>query len=141
MATGGPTQTNPTATTVNTIVSDTFGAAETIATNAIVAEIAAWTGPMAPFTAWLVNTFIKPLVSPLVKYIGGKISDVVQTAGTFAIIDEQTSAESSAVSTALAAVIAAQKSGDANALATAIKNYQLAESSLVNDDGSASPQS
>lgn len=132
--------TNSAANSVNTVISETVKVSEAVVTNAIVADISVLTGPMAPVSAFLINTFVKPFISPLVSYIGGKFSKALQTAGTFTVIDIQVGIETSNVSKELAAVIAAEKSGDANAIKIAIQNYANANSALIHSDGSAAPQ-
>lgn len=140
MTVSAPTTVNGTATLLNSAISKAMGAAETIVDNLIVAQIAAWTGPMAPFCAFLVNIFIKPFVSPLVSYIGGKFSVVLQNGGTFAVIDLQVDYEDSNESAALKNYIIALKGGDPNAIQAARIALANAQSSLTHDDGSAPAQ-
>jgi len=134
-----PTTTNAAATAVDTAIAKAVTAGETVVTGLIVADIAAWTGPMAPVTAWLVNFFIKPLVSPLVSYVGGKFSIALQDVGTFTVIDVQVADEESNLKTAAAAV--QTEGGTTDAIQQAIQAEADAQSALVHDDGSAKPSS
>lgn len=125
---GAPQTTNPVASVVNSVEAVAFKALEAGAVALIVADV--------PFLGLPV---VKQLLDAVVSYVGGKFSVLFQTASTFAIIDVQTSIEESGVSKTLAAVIAAEKSGDPDAIAKAIAAYQAAQSNLAHSDGSATP--
>ena len=129
-----PTTTNATATTVNTDVNDVVKAAEQIA---ITAEETAL-DTAAPFFAVPVIKEITDEVLTLgTEYLGGKISVAVQQVGTFVVIDTQVSSEKSGISAALATLMLAEKSGNAQAIQEAIAAYAKAQSALINSDGSA----
>ena len=136
----GPQTTNPTATVVNSLIASAVTAAEKPVTLFVLADIATLTGTMAPVFAGAITLLAKTFVSPLVSYIGEKFSKELQTAGTFTVIDLQVSSEVSNVSKELAALIAAEKKGDPNAIKIAIQNYANANSALIHDDGSAPPK-
>lgn len=134
-----PTTTNSTATTVNGAISTAVQDGEKVVCNLIVADIAVWTGPMAPIAAFAVDAFIKPFVSPVVSYIGKKFSIYLQTLGTFTVVDVQVEKEKSNMSAELVALQAAEKTGNTDAIKKAIQDYANAQSAIVNDDGSAVP--
>jgi hypothetical protein len=137
----GPVTTNPTATKVNAAIDAAVKGAETLVDNLVIADLSAWAGPLSPVVGFICNAFVKPLVSPLVSYIGSKFSIGLQIVGTFTVIDVQVGQETAGISKALADLIAAEKTGDPNAIKTALAAYQVAASALANDDGSATPSS
>ena len=83
---------------------------------------------------------IKQLWEGILALIGGYFSRALQTGATFIVIDHQVNTEESNLTKALAALIAAQKSGDPVAIQKAIKDYANAHSALIHSDGSAHPQ-
>lgn len=83
---------------------------------------------------------IKQIWEGLFEWIAGYFCKVAETGATFAVIDIQVDLEKSKLSTALKNLIAAEKSGDQNAIKAAVKAYADANSSLLHDDGSATPQ-
>ncbi len=82
---------------------------------------------------------IKTLFSWGIGFLDGYISQVEQKGITFVIIDGQAAGEETALSKALANLIAAEKSGDPNVIKKAIQAYADCQSALVHDDGSAPP--
>lgn len=82
---------------------------------------------------------IKQITEAIEQGLANYITKYAQLGATFIVIDLQKDSEVSAASGPLAAVIAAEKSGDPNALAQAIAAFQKAQSALVKDDGSAKP--
>jgi hypothetical protein len=82
---------------------------------------------------------VKQIWEALFTWIAGYFTRAAETGATFIIIDYQTHGEVSNVSKALAAVIAAEKTGDAAAINAAIQNYANAQTNLIHDDGSAAP--
>jgi len=123
-----PTTVNPIASAVNSGIAAAVKAGETQVEALILAD-APWAG----------LPVIKQLLEALIGYIGGKFSEVLQGVGTFTVIDVQVGHEKSAISQALADLVAAEKSGDQNAIQLAIQAYANAQSALVGDDGSAPP--
>lgn len=131
-----PTTTNATATVADTVISDALNAGEQVAEAAAETALDAAVPFFAvPVVKQITDEIIHLALTELTK----ELSITMQTAGTFVIIDTQVNSESSGLSAALLAVIAADKSGDPNAIAQAIKAYQAAQSALANDDGSATP--
>lgn len=84
--------------------------------------------------------FVKQLWEIPFGLIASYFIKFAENGGTFVVIDMQTGAEKIGISKALAEIIAAEKSGDKNAIAKAIVDYQKAQSALVHDDGSAPAQ-
>jgi hypothetical protein len=91
-----------------------------------------------------VPTLALPIIAQIVDAVEGAIANeltkLTETGLTFLIIDGQTGSEESGMSKELAALMAAEKGGDPDAIKTAIQNYANAQSSLVHDDGGATPQ-
>lgn len=85
---------------------------------------------------WLGLPVIKQLWEGIFNFIADKFEKAAATGATFLVIDVQVGNEETQMSKELAAVIAAEKSGDANAIKIAIANYANAQSALVHDDGS-----
>lgn len=123
-----PTTTNSTATMADNIISATASTLEKVTEDMIIADV-----PL------LATPIIKQLWEGLFNWIMGYASRAAQTGATFAVIDTQVNSEQSGMSSALAALVAAEKSGDANAIQKAIQAYQAAQSSLINSNGSATP--
>lgn len=125
-----PVPVNSTATTVNTAIDGIFNASVSAAETAIKTAV--------PWLGWPV---IGTLVNWIVGGIANKIYQYFALCVTFAIIDIQTSGEVSDFNKTLAALKSAQASGDANAIAIALKNFQTATESLTHWDGGANPGS
>lgn len=121
-----PTTTNTTANNVNTGIS--------VAGNTIVNLVE---GMITADVPWLGLPGIKQIWEGLFNWIAGYFIKAAQTGATFTVIDVQVGQEQTAMSKALAALLAAEKIGDPNAIKQAIKDYAAAQSSLIHDDGSA----
>lgn len=117
---------NKTATTINTGIRVTGNAIVTLVENMIVADVPALGLPI-----------IKQLWQALFTWVAGYFIKAAENGATFEVIDVQVEHEETIISEALAAVVAAEKSGDANALKKAIKDYADAQTALVHDDGSS----
>ena len=126
---GEPTTTNKTATTVDTIIKAGESAIVQVAENLIIADL-----PWMNIPVW------KQIWEGILSWFATYLAKAAETGATFAVIDVQVGGEESAMSQALSELVAAEKTGDQNAIQSAIKNYQLAQSALVNDNGSATPQ-
>lgn len=70
-------------------------------------------------------------------WVGSYVLKASQTGATFFVIDTQVAGEKNALSQALANLIAAEKSGDHDAIKKAIQAYADANSALTHYDGSA----
>ncbi len=85
-----------------------------------------------------------PVVKQVIDYVledmDDKLSKFEQTGVTFLIIDGQVASERGSVADQLAAIRAAEASGNALLLQAAVAHFAAANSSLVHDDGSAIPQ-
>jgi hypothetical protein len=88
---------------------------------------------------WLATPIFKQIWQAVFGWFADKFTRAFQTGATFDIIDHQVDKEEKAMSPALAAVYAAEKSGDPNAIKAALKAYADANSALLHDDGSQSP--
>ena len=86
---------------------------------------------------WLGFPGLKQIWEALFGWIAGYFIKAAENGAAFVIMDLQIDNEKSRISTALAAIVVAEKSGDKNAIQTAIRNYAAAQSALVHDDGSA----
>ena len=124
-----PETTNEPATIINTTLSGAGKIVVGVVENMIVADV-----------PWLGLPGIKQIWEGLLSWICGYVEKATQEGATFAVIDVQVSSEQSALSKALANLVAAQKSGDKDAIRSAILVYQQANSALIHDDGSAHPQ-
>ena len=120
-----PETVNPTAAKVDTVISISASAGETLVEGLIIADV-----------PWLGLPGIKQIWEALFNWIMGYVVKAAQTGATFAVIDAQVSSELSNVSTAMAALIAAEKTGNANAIKIALQNYADYHSNLIHDDGS-----
>lgn len=80
---------------------------------------------------------LKQLWEGFFEWFSGYLQIAAKKAVVSVVIDEQVHSEVGNLSEALAALIAAEKSGDKNAIQIAVQNYADAHSLLVNDDGSA----
>ena len=121
-----PTTTNTTEIAADTIITNANSAIVKVLQVMITADI--------PFLGW-------PVVSTVFGYVlgwfDGYLIKAEQTGLTFTINAADTASENTAMSTAIAALAAAQKSGDPNAIQAATKQFLAAQSALANDDGSA----
>jgi hypothetical protein len=84
---------------------------------------------------WLGWPVVKQIWEGIFQWIAGLFVQVAETGETFAVIDNQTGTEVTGMSTALANLLAAEKSGDQNAINAAIQAYATANSALVRSDG------
>lgn len=121
-----PTTTNSTASTVDSALSN-IG-------NTGVATVEAMILSDVP---WLGFPGLKQIWEALFGWIAGYFIKAAENGAAFVIMDLQIDNEKSRISTALAAIVVAEKSGDKNAIQIAIRNYAAAQSALVHDDGSA----
>jgi hypothetical protein len=124
-----PMSTNSTATTADVIIQNANSAIIQLVMTLAIAD--------QPWLGWPV---IKTVFSLALGWVDGYLSKAEQTGATFLIIDTQVSSEETAISRAIAAVSAAQKTGDKNALQKAIQDYANAQSALINNNGSATPK-
>lgn len=124
-----PQTTNSTATEVNSIVSALGNAGVQAVEALIIADV-----PVLGFPG------LKQLWELLLGWVAGYFIKAAENGATFAIIDLQIAGEESGMSKALAALVAAEKTGDAAQIQAAIKVYANAQSALVHDDGSAPAQ-
>lgn len=124
-----PTTTNQTASAINSGISTGVNIAETVAEDLFFADFPLLNIPV-----------IKQLCKIPFIIVGSYISKAVQGGATFIVIDVQVGAEESKMSKALAALIAAEKTGDQNVIKKAIQDYANAQSALTHDDGSAIPK-
>lgn len=83
---------------------------------------------------------IKQIVDVFEKLAEDKITKYAETGATFVVIDVQVAQENTRLGRAEAALALAISSGNQTAIAAAKKEFDNAQSALVNDDGSASPQ-
>lgn len=133
---GDPTTTNATATTINALVNEAVKDAETLAEKTVETALEA----DIPFVALpVIKQLEEGTINLLVGELGKQVSIGLQTVGTFIVIDTQVSGENAGVSKELAAYMIAEKSGDPNAIKTALQNLANANSALDHDDGSAPP--
>lgn len=118
--------TNTTAEAVNKVIADANSVGVQFVETLIIAD-----------QPWLGAPIFKQILGWVLAYFDGYISKAEQTGATFIVIDAQVAGEESAMSQALAAVLAAQKSGDKDALKIAIQAYADANSRLGSYDGAA----
>jgi hypothetical protein len=123
-----PTTTNTKSATTDTAIKAVDSGIVSVVEGLILADVPALALPV-----------IKQIWESLFMWIAGYFTRAAETGATFLIIDYQTGAEVSLMSKALAALVAAEKTGDATAIQAAILQYAQAQSSLVNSDGSAAP--
>lgn len=74
------------------------------------------------------------------KYIEDHLTQFLELGATFMVIDAQVAEEESNMEPAEAALDAAEKSGDPNAIKEAMQEFADDQSHLVHDDGSARPK-
>lgn len=125
-----PFPTNSTATVVNRGIDGVFGVAVKAAEAAIVAEV-----PV------LGNPVLEKIDNAIIEFVANKIYQQFALFVTFEIIDFQVGGEITDQKKALIALKAAQKSGDANALAKALSDFDKATVALTHMDGAANPGS
>lgn len=131
-----PSTTNSTATAVDTAINDAVQAAEQAV------DVAAETALQASspiFSLPIIKQVADFVIEDIVSTLGSDVSVSLQKVGTFVVIDTQVSNEEGGISTALANLMIAEKSGDPKQIQAAIAAYEVAQSALVNDDGSATP--
>lgn len=124
-----PQPTNQAIAQANTIIKDIENMVVPIVENAVISACPTLGAPV-----------VKQISEAVEQALADKLTKYLETGADFEVIDLQTGAEKDEISSELAAVIAAEKSGDPNAIQQAIAAYQKAQSALVNDDGSGSPQ-
>lgn len=90
---------------------------------------------------WLAWPGIKQTWQLLLGWVAGYFLTALQNGATFTVIDTQVGGQLDALSVALRALIAAQKTGDAVAIKKAIQDYADAHSALIHSDGSHRPNS
>jgi Trk-type K+ transport system membrane component len=121
---------NTTATEVTTVMGAIGSGIVSVAEGMIIADV--------PF---LGTPIIKQIWEALFNWIAGYFQKAAETGATFTVIDTQVGSETSGISSALAALVAAEKTGDAAQITAAIQAYAKAQSSLVHDDGVGAPSS
>ncbi|HEY5259462.1 MAG TPA: hypothetical protein VIJ46_02360 [Rhabdochlamydiaceae bacterium] len=94
-------------------------------------------GMMIADQPWLGFPGIKQAWELLFGWVAGYFIRAAQNGVTFAVIDAQVGHEESNMSTALANLVAAEKTGDPDAIHQAILDYASAQSALTRDDGSS----
>lgn len=122
-----PVTDNKTASAVNSGIDFAGGTIVSAVEGLIIADVPALSLPI-----------IKQLWEALFGWVAGYFIKAAKTGATFAIIDSQINGEVTTLSKALAAIAAAQKTGDEDALKKAIQDYANAHSALAHSDGSAS---
>lgn len=125
--TSEPTTVNTTAQAVNTGISITGNAIVSVVQAMILVDVPALGFPV-----------FKQLWEALFNWIAGYFIRAAQNGATFEIIDAQVASEETNLSGALTNLIAAEKTGDSDAVKKAIQAYADAHSALVHSDGSAS---
>lgn len=85
---------------------------------------------------WLGWPGIKQAWEFVLGWVAGYFITAAQNGATFAVIDTQVGGELDALTIALRALIAAQKTGDPIAIKKAIQDYADAHSALIHSDGS-----
>lgn len=123
-----PTGTNQAAQTGDTIVESAMKGAETAVEAALTADL--------PFLA---DPIIKQIFDFVMDELIGAEAKQLALLLTNLIVDVQVNNEESSFQKALAALKAAQATGDANAIQTALQNFLAAAKALGNADGSATP--
>lgn len=86
---------------------------------------------------WLLTPVIKQFFEWIVSKLTTPLTTMFGTLVSWGVIDTQIFLEKTGVSAALAALIAAEKKGDKDEIAKALKDFQAANSALDNNDGSA----
>lgn len=124
-----PLPTNPAADQANKIIKAIENVLVPIAENAIIAAVPTLGLPV-----------VKQITEAIETALADKLTQLAETGVTFTIIDIQTGRENSAMSDAVKKLLAAQRSGDPNAIAQAQADFEKAQDALVHDDGSSKPQ-
>lgn len=119
---------NSTATKINTGISTVANALVSGVEKLIIADVPVLGLPV-----------INIIWEALFGWITGYFIKILETGATFLVIDLQVDSEEAGVSKELAAVIAAEKGGNPNAIQAAIEAYANAQSALIHNDGSAAP--
>jgi hypothetical protein len=128
--TSTPSTTNKLATLVNALIAGLDKSILGVVYAAIIADV-----------PWLGLPGIKQIWTWLFSWIASYFTVAAENGATFLIIDLQTGAEQTKLSAAMKQLIAAEQSGDPNAIKAAIQAYANANSALIHDDGSAPAQS
>lgn len=115
-----PASINPVVDAADVVTAGLFRVASEAAIVAIDAEV--------PFLA---DPGIREIVKLVVDDISNKISEALQQAAAFGIIDAQTNAEAAAYQNAKAALLAAKSSGDKNAIDKANQDFDSTFASIV----------
>lgn len=123
-----PFPTNPTASVVNQAIDGVFNVAAKMADAAIFTA--------APFLA---DPVLSELTEEAVQLIANAVYKQFATFVTFEIIDFQSGVEASDQQKALTALKVAQKSGDQNAIQTALTAFAKSCESLTHLDGASQP--
>lgn len=132
-----PTLVNTTATLLN----DAIKEVESLLAPAIkTATIAAIDAAVPELALPIVDDIVNAAVGAAESVIENYLTKIVETGTTFLVVDVQTGEENETIVEARKAFILALASGNAEAIAQAKENYANAQSSLVRDDGSATPQ-
>lgn len=88
---------------------------------------------------WLGFPIIRTLFRYSLGFLAYYLSKAETVGATFIIIDNQIVTEQTFMTAAIARLLVAQKSGDADAIKKAIQDYANAQSALIRDDGSLRP--
>lgn len=124
-----PTTSNSATAHVNSLIKGIEGIIVPIAENAIIAACPELGAPV-----------IKQITEKIEQALADEATKIAEVYADFAVVDVQVDSEERNLSKELQAVIAAERSGDQNAIQTAIQAYQSAASALDHDDGSTQPQ-
>ena len=122
-----PSTTNSTATVVDGVIGSVGGTIVTVVEGMIIADVPALGFPV-----------LKQIWEALFNWIASYFILAAKEGATFFVIDVQVDQEESSMTDALKALIAAEKTGDKDAIQKAIAAYAKAHSALVHDDGSVS---
>jgi hypothetical protein len=124
-----PTTTNSAATIFDSLIKGAETSIIGLTYNAIIAAV-----------PWLGLPVIKQVWTGIFAFIADYFTRQAELGATFAVIDTQVNEEELTFNQALAALKAAQTSGDPNAISVAEKNFINAATALGSYDGSATPQ-
>lgn len=130
------TQTNPGPTTINTTATQFDAFLKDL-------ELV-----LTPAIEKILQGIDPPLALPIIEQIADEIESLVEDAitkqvelgATFVVIDAQTTGEDSKMDQAAQDLELAEASGDPMAISNAEDEYDLAQSGVAHDDGSAIPQ-
>ena len=126
-------QTNRPATEVETAIADALKAAADVVIKT--AEDSLDTS-MPFFSLPVVKDISDFFIEEMVSAMTDKMSIYLQKIGSFIVMDTQIDAEQKGISKALSDLIIAEKSGDPVKIKQAIAEYQIAQSALINYNGS-----